>query len=136
MSEIDLNALDALLSSLSSAKQDELDAKDRRIAIENEVIAMVGKKEEGTQTIRAVNYKVNTVDKLSRKVNWTDYDVVVSRSSLPANMLPVKIKREIDVKKLETIEKDYPDLYAEISNCITYAPLKTYITVKPIEDKA
>lgn len=133
MQTIDTASLDQLLIDLNQAKEVERKARENRIAVEEQIIGMVGAKEEGSKTVTAIHYKVRLVGKLSRRVDWPQYDEVVTRASLPASLLPVKLSRVLDVKKLETLEKDYPALHREIEQCITVAPQKIQVSIEQIE---
>jgi len=125
--------LDPLLSSLCEAKETERRARDARIAVENQIIQMVGTKGEGSRSVNAMNYKVKLVSKLSRRVDWDQYDQIVMHTSLPPDQLPVKFTRAVDVKKLETLQQDYPDLYKEIERCITVTPQKVQVSIEQIK---
>lgn len=128
-----LKILDALLQALEFAKSEEAKSRESRISVENKIIDLIGAKEEGSQTTTAYNYKVTTTGKLSRRMNWQQFDQVAATITLPIELLPIKTSREIDVQKLATLEREYPEIYANIAECITVKPMKTAITVKSLE---
>lgn len=129
-----IEELDKLLGDLYQAKQKEQEFRDFRIDIENKIINLIGIREEGSQTTKAIHFKTRITSKLSRKVDWEKYDLVINKTALPSNELPVKISRSLDLKKLKVIESKYPESYRDISDCITIAPLKPQVTCEQIED--
>lgn len=61
--------LETLAKQLLEAKKAETQAKEARVALEEQIIEILGKKEEGTISVKTENYTVKTVGKLTRSVD-------------------------------------------------------------------
>ena len=116
---------------LLNAKAREAAANEERLAIEEQLITMVGTKEEGTTTATEGNYKVKTVGKLTRSVDTdavqTDWD------NLPAEVKKCfKWKADIDTKNLRSLESMRDDLVPLLSTYVTTKPAKPSVTIEEL----
>ena len=109
---------------LFAAKLAEKEANERRVALEEELIALVGAKEEGAQTHTIGDFKITITGKLNRKVDFE----VAEKLSL-GDLLPVKYKPELDNKGLKYLEEKEPAAFAKFAAALTIEPAKTAITV-------
>ena len=85
-----------------------------------------GKKDEGAQTHDAGAFKVAVTGKVTRKMDWDKWDAV--KSSIPANLHPVKMKPELDEKGVKYLQANEPEIYKQLP--IEVKPAKTAVEVK------
>lgn len=111
------------------AKAEEAAANKRRVAIEDQIVALTGKKDEGSQTIDATEFKITVTGKISRKMDWTQWETV--KSQIAPNLWPVKMKPELDEKGVKYLQANEPEIYALLP--IEVKPAKTAIEVKAVE---
>ena len=116
----------ALCAALLSAKAVEAQANAARVAIEEQIVAAVGKRDEGSQTQAFGEYKVTTTGKVSRKMDWAAWDAI--KATIPADMHPVKDKPELDEKGVKWLQTHRADLYKLLP--IEVKPAKTAVEVK------
>lgn len=107
------------------AKKAEIEANKKRVDIEDELIALLGAKTEGSETHNIDDFKIAITGRLNRKMDWDVFD----KLNIPADMQPVKIKREIDLKGLRYIEDNEPTIYKKLAKAMTVEPAKTSVTV-------
>ena len=109
------------------AKRDELAANNRRIDIEQQILALFPPKEEGSSSTALANgMKLKTTGKLTYKA---DLDKLLALTAgWPEK--PVKTKVEADESLLKAIRTDRPDLWRQIAPAITVKPAKTYIVIE------
>lgn len=98
------------------------------IAVETELIALVGTKTEGRTKARGEIFTVMTTGKLNRKLDVSMWESI--RDKVPEEMHPVRTKVELDLTKLRKIEELSPSIYKIISRAITEKPAKTSVIVK------
>ncbi len=120
--------LHTLAAELVAAKKAEHMAKDNRIRIEEDLIALLGAKEEGSQSHDAGEYTVTITGKLNRSADWDELDKAIE--SVPVSMRPIKVKRELDTKGLRWLEAHRPDLYRVISKALIVKPAKTAVAIR------
>ena len=111
------------------AKNAEIKANKDRIAAEDELVALLGAKEEGGESHQIGPYKVSITGRLNRKV---DFDVL-DKLNISADLKPVKYKPELDLKGLRYLESNEPEVYATFSKALTIEPAKTSVTVTRTE---
>lgn len=116
----------ALCAKLLHAKALEARANAARVAIEAEIVAAVGKRDEGSQTKEFGEYKVTTTGKVSRKMDWTAWEAI--KAQIPAAMHPVKNKPELDETGVKWLQTHRDDLYKLLP--IEVKPAKTAVEVK------
>jgi hypothetical protein len=109
------------------AKRDEIAANNRRIDIEQQILALFPPKEEGSSSTALANgMKLKTTGKLTYKA---DLDKLLALTAgWPEK--PVKTKVEADESLLKAIRTDRPDLWRQIAPAITVKPAKTYIVIE------
>jgi len=126
MSEVTLEQLSA---DWLKAKAEEAAANKRRIGIEEKIVALTGKRDEGSQTIEATGFKVTVTGKVSRKMDWDKWETI--KAQIAPNLHPVKFKPELDEKGVKYLQANEPEIYALLP--IEVKPAKTAIEVKAIE---
>lgn len=113
---------------LFAAKQAEREANEKRVALEEELIAILGQKEEGAQTHQVGGYKITITGKLNRKIDWDMFDSAIA-ARIPESMHPVKIKRELDETGVKYLANNEPQLYKVLASALTIKPAKTAVTI-------
>lgn len=116
----------ALCAKLLSAKAAEAQATAARVEIEEQIVRLVGKRDEGSQTTDVGEYKVTTTGKVTRKMNWAAWETI--KAQFPAELHPVKTKPELDEKGVKWLQTHREDLYKLLP--IEVKPAKTAVEVK------
>ena len=125
--------LQALSQAWSNTKAEEIAARDKRIAIEDEIIAVAGSKEEGTETITLDSgVKIKITGKIIYKADNLDEVVLILRS-LPDQFRAYKVETKLDESKIKKIRMYQPALWRELAMHITAKPAKTYVVVVPVD---
>lgn len=113
---------------LFDARQVEREANERRVELEEELIALVGAREEGSKTHTIGDFKITITGKLNRKIDWEIFDDSIA-SHIPESLQPVKIKRELDETGVKYLANNEPQLYKLLSKALTIKPAKTAVTI-------
>lgn len=113
---------------LFQARLDEKQANEKRVKLEEELIALVGAKDEGSQTHDIGDYKVVVTGKLIRKIDWEAFDKFVA-SKIPPSLHPVKVVREEDVAGIKYLANNEPKMYAILAKALTVKPAKTAVSI-------
>lgn len=113
---------------LFQARLDERKANERRVQLEEELIALVGAKDEGSQTHNIGDYKIVVTGKVIRKIDWDAFDKFVS-SKIPVSLHPVKVVREEDVAGIKYLANNEPAMYAILAKALTVKPAKTAVSI-------
>lgn len=111
---------------LFEAKRVEREAEEKRIALEEELIAVLGKRDEGAKTHTVGDYKVTITGRVTRKIDWDLFDAVSSK--IPETLWPVQ--RKLDITGVKYLENNEPALYKVLSPALTVEPAKTTVTIK------
>ena len=121
--------IDQLVVDYVVAKRDEAAASKRRIAIEEEIVAMLGVKEEGATTTELANgMKVTITGKQTYSADMAALKDICAK--LPEEMRPIKTKTELDTTGCKYLRANEPAIWAKLSKAITVKPAKTSIEVK------
>lgn len=121
--------LEQLVAEWRIAKKAEAAANKDRTAIEEQIIALTGKRDEGSQTHTVEGFKITVTGKVSRKMDWDKWEQV--KSQIAPNLHPVKYKPELDEKGVKYLQANEPEIYALLP--IEVKPAKTAIEVKATE---
>jgi hypothetical protein len=113
---------------LFNAKLEESFAESKRVALEQELIDLVGAKEEGAQTHTIGDFKVTITGRLNRKIDWDVFDKSIA-SKIPESLHPVKVKRELDETGVKYLANNEPQLYKILAKALTVKPAKTSVTI-------
>lgn len=122
--------LDQLSAAWLAAKKAENTAAKERAAIEEQIVALTGKRDEGAQTHEAEGFKVTVTGKVSRKMDWDKWETV--KAQIAPNLHPIKYKPELDEKGVKYLQANEPEIYALLP--IEVKPAKTAIEVKRVEE--
>ena len=120
-----MSTLYDLCMRLTEAKAAEEITKAHRIAVEEEIIALCGAKEEGSQTHKAMEFSVEITGVINRKMDWDKWEEV--KASIPEALRPIKLKPELDVTGVKYLKANEPEIYALLP--ITATPGKTGVKV-------
>lgn len=110
------------------AKRDEDDAKQARIAIEQQIINVTGCKEEGSQTHKAGDWKITVTGKLNHTLDQAAWESIAP--NIPEELRPVEYKPTLDTKGLRYLESNNPDVYQSVCEAIVTKPGKPSVEVK------
>lgn len=112
-----------------AAKAAEAKANKERVAIEEQLIALLGAKEEGSSTHELANgLKVTLTGKMSYKA---DMALLMSLAgALPENMRPIKMEPKLDETGAKYLRNNEPEVWSMLAPAITVSPAKTSVTIK------
>jgi len=112
-----------------TVKRQEVEATNRRLQVEAEILKLMPAKEEGSSTTMLTNgWRIKTTGKLTYRA---EIDRLLELcAAWPADAKPVKTKVEADEALLKAIRTDRPDLWRQIAPAITVKPAKTYIVIE------
>lgn len=126
--------IDTLAARWAAAKEEEGDARDRRLAIEGEIVALLGVKEEGSTTHKGELFKITTKGSIYRKIDAGRWGEIVEQ--VPESMRAVvRYKPEVDPKGYKWIADNRPDVLGIIAAAITTTPGKPGVTIGEIAPK-
>lgn len=117
--------IEALSAAWLDAKAAEHSANEARVKIEEQLIAALGQKEEGAQTHKVGDFKIEIVGKVSRKLDFAAWDII--KDKFPAELRPIKVKEELDEKGVKYLQQNEPQLYAILP--LEIKPAKTAVKV-------
>lgn len=123
-------ALEKLCAGWLKAKQVESAANALRVDIEDQIVALTGKKDEGAKTVDAEGYKLTITGKMSRKMDWDRWETV--KLQITPLLHPVKTKLELDEKGVKYLQAHKPEIYALLP--LEVKPAKTSVEVKVKEE--
>lgn len=121
-----MNELEGLCQEWLDAKKAETKATSNRVEIEEKIIALTGKRDEGAQTHEAGAFKVAVTGKITRKMDWDKWDAI--KASIPPNLHPVKMKPELDEKGVRYLQANEPEIYKLLP--MEVKPAKTAVEVR------
>tara|TARA_Y100000310_G_C20337634_1_gene648266 strand:- start:1 stop:438 length:438 start_codon:yes stop_codon:yes gene_type:complete len=125
--------VDILAFELSKAKKLEASAREKRVQIEEQLIELMGVREEGATTNEGNFFKVTTTGKLTRKLDVKAFAEIKSKFRGPA---PVKTTVSLDVRAFKKLAVEEPDLYQLMcETCIETKPAKTSVAVVEVSDE-
>jgi len=112
-----------------TVKRQEVEATNRRLQVEAEILKLMPAKEEGSSTTMLTNgWRIKTTGKLTYRA---EIDRLLELcAAWPSDAKPVKTKVEADEALLKAIRTDRPDLWRQIAPAITVKPSKTYIVIE------
>jgi len=121
--------IDQLATLWGIAKKKEDDARDERVGIEKQILALHPAREEGSETFATpAGAKITLTGKVSYKAN---VDALLTLTAAwPADVRPIKVKTEADESKLRAIRAESPKLWAQIAAAVETKPAKTGVAIK------
>ncbi|WP_288076444.1 hypothetical protein [Pseudomonas sp.] len=123
-----MNIID-LTQQLIAAKAAEAKANKERVAIEGQIIELLGQREEGAQTTELDNgLKVTITGKNSYKADMPALMQICS--NLPENLRPIKTETKLDESGAKYLRANEPEIWAMLASAITVKPAKPSVEVK------
>lgn len=122
---------DVVLGELVAAKAAESAANKARVALEEELIKVVGyDKIEGAQTFGIGEYKVTITGKLNRKVeNVQALHMACIDLGLSPDLHPIRTKVEADQTALRYLAHNEIEIFAKLAKFIVTEPAKTAVSI-------
>ena len=122
----------ALVDRLIAAKAVEAEANKARVAIEQEIIDLLGAQEEGASTTVLSNgWKVTITGKLIYSVAADDMAAFVAKcAKLENSIAPIKTVVSIDETKAKKLRATDPKAWRCVGSLITTKAAKTAVSVK------
>lgn len=112
------------------AKLAEEAAHIERLAAEDELIALVGFKEEGTTTARTDWFTVKTVGKLNRSLIPEALGGLQNQVPQVIYDQVIRYKPELSLSGLHAVERANPELYRLFTGAMVTRPAKPSISVE------
>ena len=120
--------LDVLAEQWLQQKTLEDGHRARRVEIEQQMIPHLTEKPEGSATTETrFGRKITLTNKNNYKLDDVALEEVIE--TVPANLLPLKIKTTVDVKQLKYLRNNEPDLFHKIARAFTSSPAKPAIKI-------
>lgn len=121
--------IEELVDQFIGAKAAEAAAAKRRVAIEEQMIALLGKREEGVETHELANgFKVTITGKVTYSADMEKLQEICTK--LPQEFRPIKTKVELDSTGAKYLRANEPAIWAKLAKAITVKPAKTAVEVK------
>jgi hypothetical protein len=119
---------EALARDWLEAKRAEAVAQAQRIAIEEQIVAALGARDEGAQTHTVGDYKVTLTQPVTRKLDEKKWSLVASQC--PAALQPVKVKVEADATGCKWLANNEPEIWRKIADAFTTTKGKVGVKVE------
>jgi hypothetical protein len=122
--------IDLICQRQREAKAREEQARTERMEAEDQLIALVGAKEEGTTTHKTEWFKVQTTGKLNRSL--IPEALAAVQSAVPQSLYEqvIRYHAELSLSGLHAVEKANPDLYRVFTGAIITKPAKIAVSVE------
>lgn len=123
-----MEKIDELAIKWSIAKQKETAARDERVAVEEQILALHPAREEGSETFATPHgVKISLTGKLTYKA---DLDKLVAiTANWPEEARPIKTEIKADESILKALREHSPDAWRQIAPAVTVTPAKTGVKV-------
>lgn len=123
-----MEKIDELAIKWSIAKQKETAARDERVAVEGQILALHPAREEGSETFATPHgVKISLTGKLTYKA---DLDKLVAiTANWPEEARPIKTEIKADESILKALREHSPDAWRQIAPAVTVTPAKTGVKV-------
>lgn len=130
----ELEMLTELVRKLRVAKAAESIAKEKRIAVEEQVALFVPTPEVGQGTITLPDgSKVVVKRGLNYRANLDKVEEIFIPTMIQQWMAPIKTKatRELDIRGYEWYKTQQPELFARMAEHVVVTPKKVSVELKP-----
>lgn len=126
------DVLNTLCEQLSELQNLRAQTSKQIINIEQQILKIVGAKEEGSMTVHTDAFKIMTTGKLNRTITLKEIDEL--NAVLPPMICEriYKLRPTVDLTQLRYIEQNEPEYAKVIHKHITTKPAKTSVKVEPI----
>lgn len=121
--------VEQLAQQLIAAKASENAANKIRVELEQQLIARLGQREEGSQTHELDNgFKVTITGKMSYSADMALLQQICA--TLPDDRRPIKTKIELDTTGAKYLRANDADTWSKLSAAITVKPAKPSVEIK------
>ena len=123
-----MDKIDELAIKWSIAKQKETAARDERVSIEEQILALHPAREEGSESFATPQgVKIQLTGKLTYKA---DLDKLLAiTATWPEEARPIKTEIKADESILKALREHSPEAWLQIAPAITVTPAKTGVKV-------
>jgi len=104
-------------------KRKQLD--QQRLALEEEIVAILGKREEGSKTHSVGDFKVTINARVKRSIDWEKFDELSYK--IPQSLWPVK--RALDETGIKYLANNEPAMYKMLAPALTIKEGKTGVSI-------
>lgn len=124
--------LDKLVDALIKAKADEAAANAHRVRVEEQILALVPPKDEGSVThTLGSGLKLTVTQKLYIKCSDVHQLRQQCKDRLwPDSLVPIKSVEQLDEAGVKWLRKEEPNLYRQIAEYLTITPAKPALSIK------
>jgi phage baseplate assembly protein W len=124
--------LDDLLYQWALTKKAERDAAKARVDVEEQILALVGSKPEGSETHETEYYRITVTGNVRRSVDAAALAAV--QSEIPQAIFDRVFKYEpkLDLREMRYVQNNEPGIYSTIAQAITAKPGKPTIKVEEV----
>lgn len=131
--------LPSLSVKLRVAKLNEESAREKRIAIEEQIAALIPTKEIGSKTVTLLDgSKIIIKRDLIYKAELEGVRDVIAKCNNRGMGLSVPIKSkttyQLDEKGYEWYKKTYPQIFSQLTKYVSTIPRKVSVTLKPAKE--
>ena len=133
MSITTVTELDQLAFDLSAAKAEEAKAREARLAIEEKIVALTEKREEGTVSTGTEFYKVSVTFGIDRKVDAEIARSLADEMDAERYARVFRWKPEVSVTELKYLKDNNPEVFSQVSRALTAKPTKPSVKVEEIK---
>ena len=125
-----MNNIDTIAAELEAAKIAEARATAARIDLESQLVALVGVRDEGSQTHRGDAYKVTITGVINRRVDVAALDAVASAMPRALFEQVFRYKPEVIAAGVRYLMNNEPEAYALAAQAITATPGKPGVKIE------
>ena len=125
--------LDVLAHELQVAKEREAACREATLAIEEKLVALVEKKEEGTVSKKGDYYKLSVTFGIDRKVDAHLARSLADEMDAERYARIFRWKPEVSVSELKYLKDNNPEVFRQVSRALTAKPTKPSVKVEEIK---
>lgn len=133
---LELSNIDRAAIRLLALKDQEAQAKAAREKAEQDLLALVDKRDEGTVRADTDMHKIAVRFTLTRSVDGEKLAQVAPQIPEAIGKRLLRWKPELVTSEVRYIEANEPEIYALVAQAITVKPSKPSITIEAIESIA
>lgn len=130
MKKKDADALPGLIELLVQRKEAEAYAEEQRIEVEEKIISLLGKPDEGSESHDVGEHKVTITQRVTRKLDEKAWAMIVEK--IPEALRPVKsvTKLQIEDAGVRWLRDNEPGYYKILCTAMTEKDAKPSVKVE------